>query len=112
VSATPDPSSLNGEEQYLPRHMDDWHWIPLQSLGKQEMRDAIARALAFLPVKQRQVLVLSDVQKLSTDDTAKILGIGEEDVKKRLQSARLQMRDALAAGVYPEWVRAASGKVG
>jgi RNA polymerase sigma-70 factor, ECF subfamily len=107
-----DPPSRGGEAQYVPRHLTDWRWIPMQALDKKEVREAIVHALLSLPIKYRQALVLRDAQKLSTADTAKILGIGEDGVEKRLLSARLQMRDAIAAGGGTEWVQAASGKVG
>lgn len=107
-----DPPSLEGEPQYVPRHFADWRRIARHALEKKEVREAIARALLSLPVKYRQALILRDVQKLSTTDTAKILGIGEDGVEKRLLSARLQMRDAIAAGSGTDWVQAASGKVG
>jgi RNA polymerase sigma-70 factor (ECF subfamily) len=46
---------------------------------------------------------LRDVQSLSTQETAEILGISEGNVKTRLLRARLQMRDALAPGIDGTW---------
>jgi RNA polymerase sigma-70 factor (ECF subfamily) len=58
-----------------------------------------------LPEKYRTVLILRDVQHLSIDETAKILGLSEANVKTRLCRARLQMRDALAPGFDGAWSR-------
>jgi RNA polymerase sigma-70 factor (ECF subfamily) len=47
--------------------------------------------------------VLRDVQHVSIQETARILGITEASVKTRLLRARLQMRDALAPGIDGSW---------
>jgi RNA polymerase sigma-70 factor, ECF subfamily len=59
--------------------------------------------LASLPLKYREVLILRDIQNLSIEETAEILGISEGNVKTRLLRARLQMRDALAPGIDGSW---------
>jgi RNA polymerase sigma-70 factor (ECF subfamily) len=89
---------------YLPRDFADWREIPSEALGRKELRQALAQALASLPEKYRSVLVLRDVQQLSIHETARALGITEANVKTRLSRARLQMRDALAPG-WTAWNR-------
>jgi len=49
------------------------------------------------------VLILRDIQHLSIEETAQVLGIGKGNVKTRLLRARLQMRDALAPGFDGNW---------
>ncbi len=86
-----------GEGEYSPREFADWREIPSQALERKELRAALMRALRSLPPKLNVVLVLRDLQQLSTAETARTLNIGEPTVKTRLLRARLQMRDALAA---------------
>ena len=89
---------------YLPRDFADWREIPNEALQQQELRQALARALASLAPMYREVFVLRDVQKLSIAETARMLGISEGAVKTRLLRARLQMRDALAPGIDGSWI--------
>jgi RNA polymerase sigma-70 factor (ECF subfamily) len=49
------------------------------------------------------VLILRDLQHLSIQETAEVLGISAGSVKIRLLRARLQMRDALAPGIDGSW---------
>lgn len=91
------------EGDYVPKDFADWREIPSEALQQKELRQALARALASLAPKYREVFVLRDVQKLSIAETAKMLGITESSVKTRLLRARLQMRDALAPGIDGSW---------
>jgi RNA polymerase sigma-70 factor (ECF subfamily) len=91
------------EGDYVPRDFADWREIPLEALQRKELRDALARAIASLAPKYREVLVLRDVEHLSIADTATVLGITEASVKTRLLRARLQVRDALAPGIDGSW---------
>ena len=91
------------EGDYVPRDFADWREIPLEALQRKELRDALARAIASLAPKYREVLVLRDVEHLSIADTATVLGITEVSVKTRLLRARLQVRDALAPGIDGSW---------
>ena len=86
---------VSGEPDYVPLQIRDWREIPSQALERQELREALTRALACLDDKYREVLVLRDVQLLSVAETAAILGITTGNVKVRLLRARLQMRDRL-----------------
>lgn len=99
--------SADDEGDYMPRDFADWREIPSEALQRRELRDALSRALASLSSKNREVLVLRDVQHLSTQETAQVLGVPEQTVKTRLLRARLQMREALAPGIDASW---ASGR--
>ncbi len=83
------------EADYVPVQLRDWREIPSQALEREELRQALARALASLDEKYREVLVLRDVQMLNVAETAQVLGITPGNVKVRLLRARLQMRDRL-----------------
>ena len=91
------------EGDYVPRDFADWREIPLEALQRKELRDALAKAIASLAPKYREVLILRDVEHLSIADTATVLGITEVSVKTRLLRARLQVRDALAPGIDGSW---------
>jgi len=99
-------SAKNDDGEYVPRDLADWREIPSETLERKELRDALQAALAALPEKYREVLVLRDVNNISIAETAQALGISEACVKTRLLRARLQMRDALAPGLGGAWSRA------
>lgn len=94
---------LAEDGDYVPRDFADWREIPSQSLERKEVREALNTALNSLNEKYRTVLILRDVQQLSIAETAQVLGISEANVKTRLSRARLQLRDALAAGFDGSW---------
>jgi RNA polymerase sigma-70 factor, ECF subfamily len=93
------------EGDYVPMDVADWREIPSDALADKELKEALARALASLKPKYREVFVLRDVQGLSIAEAAEVLGITEATVKMRLMRARLQMRDALAPGYDGSWTR-------
>jgi RNA polymerase sigma-70 factor, ECF subfamily len=93
------------EGDYVPMDVADWREIPSDALAHKELKEALARALASLQPKYREVFVLRDVQGMSIAEAAEVLGITQATVKMRLMRARLQMRDALAPGYDGSWTR-------
>jgi RNA polymerase sigma-70 factor, ECF subfamily len=91
-----DNGQQTDEGDYIPTDFADWREIPSKALEQSELREALNQALLALPEKYRTVLILRDVQQMSIAETAKALGISEENVKTRTSRARLQMRDRLA----------------
>jgi len=63
-----------------------------------EERVMVAAALATLPWRLRQVVVLRDIYDLAHRDIAAELGISEAAAKVRLHRARRQLRSMLEAG--------------
>jgi RNA polymerase sigma-70 factor (ECF subfamily) len=59
------------------------------------LRRRLQTALARLPQPYRVVVVLRDVEGLSTREVARVAGISEANVKTRLHRARLLLRKAL-----------------
>ncbi len=100
---------LEGEEEgnddagFMPREFADWRDIPSEVLEKKEVRQAVAQALLTLSEKCRQVFLLRDVQHLSVEETARVLGISKPAVKTRLLRARLQMRELLGPVFRQRW---------
>jgi RNA polymerase sigma-70 factor (ECF subfamily) len=88
---------------YAPHDFADWREVPLETLERKEIRQKLAEALAKLREKYREVFVLRDMQQLSIEETAKILGISTGLVKTRLLRARLMLRDMLAPGLDGSW---------
>ncbi|WP_329500727.1 RNA polymerase sigma factor [Kitasatospora herbaricolor] len=59
--------------------------------------ERIAAAVAALPLDQRQVLIMRDVQGLPGKAVARALGLSDAAMKSRLHRARAAVRHALAA---------------
>jgi len=98
-----DEPNTDESGDYFPKDFADWREIPSEALERKELRNALRQALAGLPQKYREVLFLRDIQHLSTEETAQVLGLSVGNVKTRLLRARLQMRDALAPGFDGSW---------
>jgi RNA polymerase sigma-70 factor, ECF subfamily len=61
-----------------------------------EVGEVIQAAMSTLPEEQREVLVLRDVEGLSAEDAAEVIGIEVGALKSRLHRARLQLKQSLA----------------
>lgn len=68
---------------------------PLERLVAADRLDWVRRILNTLPLKQRTVLQLRDIEEKSVSETAEILGISQEDVKTTHHRARRAVRTKL-----------------
>jgi len=84
------------EEGSMPREVADWSPNPEQLYGQSEWGDILKKTIQGLPPGFRTVFVLRDVEELSTEETAEMLGLSIPAVKSRLLRARLQLRERLA----------------
>ena len=77
---------------------------PEQETFVSELRDVMQKQVAALPDTFRAVLMMRDVEGLSTTETAECLGISEDLVKTRLHRARTMLKENLyrRAGVTLE----------
>jgi RNA polymerase sigma-70 factor, ECF subfamily len=91
-------------EDLLPRYQDDGHRLDvgdpwpadaLAELEAREVRAAVRKAVDSLPEKHRCVLVLRDIEGLSSEEVAERLGIRADAVKMRLHRARQALRTLL-----------------
>jgi len=73
----------------------DWSELPDRQTLQSEMRHVLDRAIGELPENYRSVILLRDVEELSTLETAHILDLTEDVVKTRLHRARLAVRQKL-----------------
>ena len=68
---------------------------PEQQASHGELRQVMEREVAALPDAFRAVVILRDVEGLSTAETAESLGISEDLVKTRLHRAHATLRENL-----------------
>lgn len=92
-------------EDYLPKleedgggvrmQIADWSRVPDSQLLQTELKEILTNAIRELPEIYRAVLLLRDVEELSTEETAQILDVSLDVVKTRLHRARLAVRQKL-----------------
>jgi len=87
---------VQGEEDLMPREVEDWGPSPEQRFAQTEMKNILSRVIEELEPDYRIVFVLRDMEELSTEETAAAVGISVPAVKSRLLRARLKLRDKLA----------------
>jgi RNA polymerase sigma-70 factor (ECF subfamily) len=68
---------------------------PDEFAERRELNRAIRRGISTLPLEQRTILVLSDVQGLSYQEIVEVTGLSLGTVKSRLSRARTKLRDYL-----------------
>jgi len=73
----------------------DWSSLPESQALRAELQRVVQEAIQELPEIYKTVLLLRDMEGLSTAETAEVLGVSEEVVKTRLHRARLAVRQKL-----------------
>ena len=73
----------------------DWSGLPDRQLMRSEMKHVLDQAISELPENYKSVLLMRDVEELSTLETAQVLDLTEDVVKTRLHRARLAVRQKL-----------------
>ena len=79
-----------GERAYL---VADWSATPDRELLSGEWRRILEEAIDHLPEHYRAVLVLKDVEELSSEEVAEAVGDTVAAVKTRLHRARMAVRE-------------------
>jgi RNA polymerase sigma-70 factor (ECF subfamily) len=69
--------------------------LPEDLTYQHELRKILGRAIHGLPEKYRSVLVMRDLEEMSIEETAGILGVSESVVKTRLVRGRGLLRKRL-----------------
>lgn len=87
--------ALEGDGEGRKLQIADWSALPDDLVLQEELRRELDRAIAELPEIYRTVILLRDVEELSTEETAQILEVGADVVKTRLHRARLALRKRL-----------------
>lgn len=94
-------------ETYLPRFLEDGHQVEASvpwtessaetALERTETAGLVRAAIDRLPESYRVVLMMRDIEELSTEETAQMLGLTPNAVKIRLHRARQALRTLLDA---------------
>jgi RNA polymerase sigma-70 factor (ECF subfamily) len=95
-----DEQAKNEDGHEAPRELRAATENPEQLCARMELRRILAEAIQNLEPSSRAVCLLRDVENLSTEETAKYLGISVAAVRIRLFRARAKLRDRLAH-VFP-----------
>ena len=90
-----EPIETENESDLLPREIEDWRPNPEKEYGEAETNKILAEVIEKLEPDYRIVLVLRDLEELSTQETAETLGLSVTAVKSRLLRARLKLREKL-----------------
>ena len=97
-------------EALLPRFREDGHQIERSVpwtedaetiLERTELCGLVRRCIDSLPDTYREVLLLRDIEELSTEETARVLGVTPNAVKVRLHRARQALRTLLDPYMRP-----------
>jgi RNA polymerase sigma-70 factor (ECF subfamily) len=90
-------------EVLLPRFLPNGHhvehfstWPEMESLiDRERMAEVVRDTIRHLPETFRLVLLLRDIEEMSTEETAQALGVTPNAVKLRLHRARMALRTLL-----------------
>ena len=84
------------EDGHHETHIYDWPETPEALMGRRETQDIVRSCIDRLPEGHRAILILRDVEELSTEEAAQALGISVGAAKLRLHRARQALRSLLA----------------
>lgn len=101
VSVDEAVDDADAEGDFRPKYFVDWSAKPEEEVLDAELRQVMAEAVTHLPPNLRLVFIWRDLEGLSTQEAAEVLGISESAVKVRLHRARLRLRELLS-GYFAE----------
>jgi RNA polymerase sigma-70 factor (ECF subfamily) len=87
--------AVDGEGRHRHLQIADWSALPDDRLLRSELREEIDGAIRELPELYRAVILLRDVEEMSTEETARILDVTLDVVKTRLHRGRVALRQKL-----------------
>ncbi len=91
-----DDWAAEDEKTFRPRNVRPWAEDPEYLCSSAEAQTLVQNEILKLPAKYRVVVMLRDLEQLSTEETAAALGLQGPAVKSRLLRGRLMLREALA----------------
>jgi RNA polymerase sigma-70 factor, ECF subfamily len=83
------------EDGHVPREIEEWGPTPEEQYSQSELAEILSGAISELHPRLRVVFQLRDVESLSIQETASVLGISVPAVKSRLLRARLTLSEKL-----------------
>jgi len=94
-----EPERFQGPDQRWPGHWvsfpRSWDEIPEERILSQETMMRIQEAIDTLPLGQREVITLRDVEGCTSDEACNLLGVSEANQRVLLHRARCKVRRAL-----------------
>jgi RNA polymerase sigma-70 factor (ECF subfamily) len=93
------------KDDFRPRQIRAWSDDPEEFYSRTEVCSLVEKAVMGLPAKYRVVVMLRDLEQLSTEETAASLGLAIPTMKSRLLRGRLMLRQALE----PHFARSGKG---
>src|SRR6266849_3793474 len=87
-------AGTDGEDSVF-REIEDWGPSPEKKFAQVELNEILNNVIGELDPIFRVAFLLRDVEGVSTEESAQILGISEAAVKSRLLRARLKLRQKL-----------------
>lgn len=99
---TVSPESFRDADDALSGHWtphgapQPWRTDPALAVLRGEVRELVSTALEALPPRQREVVVLRDVQGCASNEVCEILGVSAENQRVLLHRGRARLRAALA----------------
>lgn len=94
-----DEGAREGDGERPPVEVEDFRKTPDELAIDRWVEARLRRALASLPAAYRMVVVLREMEGLSTREVARVSGISEANVKTRLHRARLMLRERMEGAV-------------
>jgi RNA polymerase sigma-70 factor (ECF subfamily) len=91
------PSSFDSLEGDEARAVTSDQPLPDARAHAKELGTLLSAAIASLPPAYREALILRDVEGLSAEEAAKVVGIDVRALKSRLHRARMEVREKLTA---------------
>ena len=73
---------------------------PDTAFAREQLRTLLEKAIAELPDAFRSVFVLREIEALTVEETAEVLGVAPNTVKTRLHRARRKLQESLAPDVH------------
>jgi RNA polymerase sigma-70 factor, ECF subfamily len=91
-----EPLEEENDEAFRPRQIESWAENPEQLFAASQRDELVRTAVLRLPEKYRVVVLLRDIQQLSTEEAASALDLSIPALKARLVRGRLMLRESLA----------------
>jgi RNA polymerase sigma-70 factor (ECF subfamily) len=91
-----DEGILDEDHDYRPRQVRAWQDNPEQQYAQSEVKELVEKGIMGLPRKYRVVVMMRDIEQLSTDEVARQLGLTVPAVKVRLLRGRVMLREWLS----------------
>ncbi len=91
-----EPLEEEDDEGFRPRQIQSWAENPEQLFAASQRDELVRMAVLRLPEKYRVVVLLRDIQQLSTEEAASALDLSIPALKARLVRGRLMLRESLA----------------